>query len=197
MAIIHTRKAIQRKLVIIGDSGCGKTTLLRVALGELSTNPGYVESYARNESDDGTLVRLILWDTAGAFDYGRLEPLKYVKAHILLIGFHIDSTDSLCNVEENWKREATLMCPKIPIILVGLKKDLRDSHIANEGITRRGMGLVTTTSGEAVAQKIGACKYLECSSLTGEGVGEVFEAAAQATLLELRKEKRDMRCVVL
>jgi Rho family, other len=81
--------------------------------------------------------------------------------------------------------------------LIGLKKELRDSPVATEDVTRREIGLVTTTSGKAVAQKIGAYKYLECSSLTGEGVEEVFETAAQAALLKLRKEKRDRCCVVL
>lgn len=55
---------------------------------------------------------------------------------------------------------------------------------------------MTITSGKAVAQKIRAYKYLECSSLTREGVKEVFKVTAQAALLEPRKEKRD-RCYVV
>jgi GTPase SAR1 family protein len=33
-----------------------------------------------------------------------------------------------------------------------------------------------------IAQKIGATSYVECSAMTGEGVGEVFDAAARALL---------------
>lgn len=46
------------------------------------------------------MLRLALWDTAGAYDFGRLEPLKYPGAHVVLISFAIDSPDSMDNVEE-------------------------------------------------------------------------------------------------
>jgi len=37
--------------------------------------------------------------------------------------------------------------------------------------------------GEAMAKKIGATQYVECSSLTGEGVHRTFELVTQLTLL--------------
>jgi GTPase SAR1 family protein len=48
---------------------------------------------------DGKSVQLALWDTAGQEDYERLRPLAYANAHIILIGFSVDTPDSLDNVK--------------------------------------------------------------------------------------------------
>jgi len=47
----------------------------------------------------------------------------------------------------------------------------------------------------AVAQKIGAYKYLECSARSGDGVKEVFEHATRAALLSKTKKKKN--CLIL
>ena len=106
--------------MIIGDGACGKTSLLSVfTLGYFPTvsgTPGgrsgrtwadqdqhYVptvfENYVTDCRVDGKSVQLALWDTAGQEDYERLRPLAYSKAHVLLIGFSIDTPDSLDNVK--------------------------------------------------------------------------------------------------
>ena len=59
-------------------------------------------------------------------------------------------------------------------ILVGTKKDLRGSKEGDEGKT-----LVTPEEGRAMATKLGAIDYMECSAMKGEGVTEVFEAATR------------------
>ncbi|KAJ6166645.1 Rho GTPase Rho 2 [Penicillium chermesinum] len=118
-------------------------------------------------------------------DYERLRPLAYSKAHVILIGFAVDSPDSLENVKHKWIEEAQERCPNVPIILVGLKKDLREDPLAIEEMRKN----------ETCAQ-VGARKYLECSSLTGEGVDDVFEAATRAALLTFEKRKSSC-CVVL
>ena len=52
--------------------------------------------------------------------------------------------------------------------------------------------------GMAVAQKIGAKHYLECSAKTGEGVREVFQYATRAALLSRPKgSKKHHGCLVL
>lgn len=48
---------------------------------------------------DGKSVQLALWDTAGQEDYERLRPLAYSKAHVILIAFSVDTSDSLDNVK--------------------------------------------------------------------------------------------------
>lgn len=45
--------------------------------------------------------------------------------------------------------------------------------------------------------EIGARKYLECSSLTGDGVDDVFEAATRAALLSRNEGERGGCCIVL
>jgi Ras family protein A len=49
----------------------------------------------------------------------------------------------------------------------------------------------------AVAQKIGARHYLECSARTGEGVREVFQYATRAALLTRASNKKKQHCLVL
>lgn len=108
-------------------------------------------------------------------------------------------------------------CPNLPIILVGCKKDLRRDPRVIEELRKTSQRPVTPEevcvcfilSGEtacrhippppqgmAVAQKIGAKHYLECSAKTGEGVREVFQYATRAALLS-RNKKKGPHCTIL
>lgn len=93
--------------------------------------------------------------------------------------------------------EATEKCPGVPIILVGLKKDLREDPVAIEEMRKKSLRFVTEHDGETTARDIGAKKYLECSSLSGEGVDDVFEAATRAALLTFEKSEGSGCCVIL
>lgn len=85
----------------------------------------------------------------------------------------------------------------MPIILVGLKKDLRQDPTAIEEMRKKSQQFVGSKQGQDVANEIGARKYLECSSLTGEGVDDVFEAATRAALLTFEGGKGQGCCVIL
>lgn len=190
-----------RKLVIIGDGACGKTSLLSVfTLGYFPTRyvPTVFENYVTDCRVDGKSVQLALWDTAGQEDYERLRPLAYSKAHVILIGFSVDSPDSLSNVKDKWAEEARERCPEVPVILVALKKDLRDDPVAQEDMRKRGnRGFCTPRQGEDMREAIGARKYLECSSLTGEGVDDVFEAATRAAMISGGGGEKTAGCCVV
>ncbi|TQS39088.1 hypothetical protein Golomagni_00392 [Golovinomyces magnicellulatus] len=200
MAQQPAQNVMRRKLVIIGDGACGKTSLLSVfTLGYFPTHyvPTVFENYVTDCRVDGKNVQLALWDTAGQEDYERLRPLAYSKAHVIIVGFSIDSPDSLENVRNKWVEEAQERCPNVPIILVGLKKDLRDDPVAIEEMRKRSQNFITTSQAAETAKSIGARKFLECSSLTGEGVDDVFEAATRAALLTFQNGEKSGCCVIL
>ncbi|MCJ1483848.1 Rho GTPase [Schaereria dolodes] len=159
--------------------------------------PTVFENYVTDCRVDGKSVQLALWDTAGQEDYERLRPLAYSKAHVILIGFSIDTPDSMDNVKHKWVEEANERCPGVPIILVGLKKDKRDDPVIQEEMRKKSLHFTTAKEGTDTAQQIGARKYLECSSLTGEGVDDVFEAATRAALLTFEKGESGGCCVML
>ena len=159
--------------------------------------PTVFENYVTDCRVDGKSVQLALWDTAGQEDYERLRPLAYSAANVILIGFSVGSPDSLHNVKDKWAEEARQRCPDVPIILVGLKKDLRDDPVAQEEMRKKSLKFTTTKAGNDMKEIIGARKYLECSSLTGEGVDDVFEAATRAALLAVDKRRSTNCCIVL
>uniref|UniRef100_A0A8H7XLX8 Uncharacterized protein n=1 Tax=Psilocybe cubensis TaxID=181762 RepID=A0A8H7XLX8_PSICU len=69
------------------------------------------------------------------------------------------------------------------------------NYVANVEVNDR--RAVTPEEGMAVAQKIGAKHYLECSAKSGEGVREVFQYATRAALLSRGKGKKSHHCIVL
>ncbi|KAH9083411.1 ras family-domain-containing protein [Lactarius deliciosus] len=178
---MSSQTPLRRKLVIVGDGACGKTSLLcSFALGEFPKEyqPTIFENYVAEIRLDGKAVQLALWDTAGQEEYERLRPLSYSKSHVILIAFAIDTPDSLDNVTVKWIEEVRSICgPVIPIILVGCKADLRSSNDPNND------RYVSRAQAERVAQSIGARAYKECSALKIEGVDDVFEAATRASML--------------
>ena len=140
-------------------------------------------------------VELALWDTAGQEDYDRLRPLSYPDTDVILMCFSIDSPDSLENIPEKWTPEVRHFCPNVPIILVGNKKDLRHDANTIQELKKMKQEPVKHEEGRAMAEKINAFGYLECSAKTKEGVREVFETATRAALQV--KKRRHARCSLL
>ncbi|KAM3413533.1 GTP-binding protein rho2 [Cercospora zeina] len=156
MAQPQDPQVMRRKLVIIGDGACGKTSLLSVfTLGYFPTRyvPTVFENYVTDCRVDGKSVQLALWDTAGQEDYERLRPLAYSQAHVILIAFSVSSPDSLSNITTKWHPEVLDRCPGVPIILVGLKKDLRDDPVAQEEMRKRSEKFLTPDEGEEVMEE--------------------------------------------
>ncbi|ORZ21052.1 P-loop containing nucleoside triphosphate hydrolase protein [Lobosporangium transversale] len=192
---------VRRKLVIVGDGACGKTSLLSVfTLGYFpkNYNPTVFENFVTDVKIDGKPVQLALWDTAGQEAYERLRPLSYTKAHVILIGYSVDTPDSLDNVTSKWIQEVQVYCPDTPVILVGMKKDLRDEYEQAANTEQpKTTRFVTTAEAERVAQEIGARNHLECSALTGDGVDDVFEAATRGALTQGNQSQESGCCVIL
>ncbi|CAO3574396.1 unnamed protein product [Mortierella alpina] len=190
---------VRRKLVIVGDGACGKTSLLSVfTLGYFPKdyNPTVFENFVTDVKIDGKPVQLALWDTAGQEAYERLRPLSYTKAHVILIGYSVDTPDSLDNVTSKWIQEVQVHCPETPVILVGMKKDLRDDQ-ASSTEQPKTTRFVTTAEAERVAAEIGARNHLECSALTGDGVDDVFEAATRGALTQGNQSQESGCCIIL
>ena len=106
----------------------------------------------------------------------------------------MDNPDSLENVQERWIDEVLHFCKGLPYILVGCKKDLRDDAKTIEELAQNKQRIVSPEEGNAMAQTIGAYKYMECSARCGEGIKEVFEDAARAAIIP---KERKRSCLIL
>ncbi|CAK6435525.1 unnamed protein product [Pipistrellus nathusii] len=191
--------AIRKKLVIVGDGACGKTCLLLVFSKDLFPDvyiPMVFENYVADVEVDGRRVALALWDTAGQEDYDRLRPLSYPGTDVVLMCFSADSRDSLENIQEKWAPEVKHFCPKVPIVLVGNKKDIRTDKRARRELARMKQEPVRPEEGREMAHRIGAFGYVECSAKTKDGVREVFEMATRAAL-QARRGKKRSGCLLL
>ena len=76
--------------------------------------------------------------------------------------------------------------------ITGLKKDLRAEALRQSDIENAN-NFVSFDEGKKMAEQIGAADFLECSSLKGEGVDDVFESAIRATLKSRKKLKYRLR----
>ncbi|TFK25829.1 signal transducer [Coprinopsis marcescibilis] len=194
------RPDIKRKLVVVGDGGCGKTCLL-IVYAENRFPEAYIptvfENYVTQVNFEGKLVELALWDTAGQEEYDRLRPLSYPESHVILIVFSIDFPTSLANVQDKWYPEVAHFCENTPLILVGTKTDLRRDEQTRRMLSAQGQAPITPDQGAAVAKEIGA-KYIECSAKTGTGVQDVFGLALRESMKgRWGKIVNQKRCVIV
>ena len=158
------------KLVAIGDSACGKTSLL-TRLGTQRFESEYIPTEFDNHTStlviDGKPFNLGLWDTAGESDYDSMRPIQcYPQTNIFLICFNVSNRDSFKNVSEHWISEAKTYVKTASLFLVGLKTDER----------ARGQDDVTYSEAAKLAKKYKLLKYYECSAKmdSQEEIEELF-----------------------
>ncbi|PPQ73034.1 hypothetical protein CVT24_001414 [Panaeolus cyanescens] len=178
------RPDLKRKLVVVGDGGCGKTCLL-IVYAENRFPEAYIptvfENYVTLVQHESKVVEVALWDTAGQEEYDRLRPLSYPESDVILIVFSVDFPTSLANVLDKWYPEVSHFCPSTPLLLVGTKTDLRTDQTTIRMLSAQGQSPVTPEYGASIAKEIGAL-YKECSAKTGKGVKDVFEAALRESM---------------
>ncbi|PHH84320.1 hypothetical protein CDD83_2123 [Cordyceps sp. RAO-2017] len=199
-------KTVQRKLVLLGDGACGKTSLLNVfTRGYFPTvyEPTVFENYVHDIFVDNVHIELSLWDTAGQEEFDRLRSLSYDDTDLIMLCYSVDSKDSLENVESKWVGEIADNCPGVKLVLVALKCDLREqgdddeADGSGEGGEHREKGpMINYDQGLEVARRIGATRYLECSAMKNRGVNEAFTEAARVAL-SVKKDREENKCTVM
>jgi small GTP-binding protein len=184
-----------------GDGATGKTCLL-MAFTTKSFPTDYVptifDNFSANMMVDDQIVNLSLWDTAGQEDYDRLRPLSYPGTDVFVVTASVVSPTSFQNVQDKWVPELAHYCPETPIVLVGTKIDMRNDADTLERLDERGLKPISTEAGKAVAKSIGAAAYVEASSLTLQGVTEVFDTASRLVVQPTKKKsKKRAGCSIL
>lgn len=193
------------KIVIVGDGGCGKTSLLMVfAKGDFPEQyaPSVFEKYMTDITIRNKKVTLTLYDTAGQEDYDRLRPLSYQETHVILICYDVTNPTSFENVRIKWVPEVNHFCQEVPILLIGCKTDLRMDKERLRRLRAAQQEPITYNQGEETARQINATMYLECSAKFRENIEDIFKEASTAALSALKKKKskrkrKQKQCVLL
>ena len=177
-----------KKVVLVGDSGCGKTSIISTFMNKDSTTakdnllttkhtPTIFDVYtATTTLHKDTKCNFTIHDKAGLEVYDRLRPLSYPDTDLILLCFSIADPDSLRNIVDKWLPEIRHNCPNKPYILIGTKSDLRaDDRIVRTLSRRAKQEPVSRLQGLKLAKQMKALKYIECSSLDNETVQCLFE----------------------
>ncbi|RMC18870.1 hypothetical protein DUI87_04767 [Hirundo rustica rustica] len=123
-AVMDPNQNVKCKIVVVGDSQCGKTALLHVFAKDCfpeSYVPTVFENYTASFEIDTQRIELSLWDTSGSPYYDNVRPLSYPDSDAVLICFDISRPETL----DSWKGEIQEFCPNTKMLLVGCKSDLR------------------------------------------------------------------------
>ncbi|EMS52256.1 GTP-binding protein YPTM2 [Triticum urartu] len=157
------------KLLLIGDSGVGKSCLLlRFA------DDSYLDSYIstigvdfkiRTVEQDGKTIKLQIWDTAGQERFRTITSSYYRGAHGIIIVYDVTDQDSFNNVKQ-WLNEIDRYASEnVNKLLVGNKCDLADKRA------------VSYETAKAFADEIGI-PFMETSAKNALNVEQAFMAMA-------------------
>lgn len=158
------------KLLLIGDSGVGKSCLL-LRFCDDSFSKSFITTIGidfkvKTIDLEGKRVRLQIWDTAGQERFRTITTAYYRGAMGILLVYDITDQASFSNIR-NWIGSiAEYASENVNVILVGNKVDMDETN-------RK----VETAEGQALADEF-QIKFFETSAKTNTNVHEVFASIA-------------------
>ena len=168
------------KILILGDTNVGKTGFLT----------RYIDNYFKEvilsastmdyklksvQMEDGSTVKLQIWDTAGRERFRSVTKSFYKGAHGMILIFSVNDIKSFDNIRSWISSLKEEINEKVPIILVGNKIDCKDRTIDK-------------SEGEELANEFNI-KYYECSAKTGENINLVFDELTKEMVKSFDKYK--------
>jgi len=120
------------KLLIIGDSGVGKSSLMNRfsdnVFSESYINTIGVDFKIRTIEVNGKMIKLQIWDTAGQERFRTIVSSYYRGAHGIMIVFDITDKESFYNVKM-WSEEIKKYASSnVKTILIGNKADFESKR---------------------------------------------------------------------
>lgn len=192
---MYTHKMKNVKVVCVGDGAVGKTSLLLSYTRDIFVDeyePTVFDNHSALIMVDNVPINLMLWDTAGQEEYGKLRNLSYPDTDVFLVCFSVVNKNSYDNIGMFWIPEIKTFCPHTPIILCGTKIDLREDTFLHDRTFKY------DTDGQSIQILNSTYKYVECSALTKRGVNQVFNECVRVYLMSIPEDKRKRRrkCVI-
>ncbi|KAL5703718.1 protein-serine/threonine phosphatase [Ranunculus cassubicifolius] len=156
------------KLLLIGDSGVGKSSLLLSFTSEEFDDHSVptigVDFKVKLVTLGGKRLKLAIWDTAGQERFRTLTSSYYRGAQGVIMVYDVTRRETFTNLSDVWSKEIDLYLTNQDCIkmLVGNKVD------------KDGGRAVTKKEGIDLARRYG-CLFLECSAKTRVNVEQCFE----------------------
>ena len=168
------KKEFLYKILLLGDSSVGKTCFLMRytdnTFQEIHMSTIGLDYKLKNvQLDDGKMVKIQIWDTAGQDRFRSITKNYYKGAHGIILIYDVTSRKTFDNVK-NWvaqiKEEVT---DKVSIILVGNKTDDVDGR------------KVQTEEGQKMAKECGL-SFFETSAKSGQNIDSTFNELVKKTV---------------
>lgn len=172
------------KILTIGESGVGKTCILRRFVenkflkNHLATIG--IDFKTKNIEIDGTPIKLKIWDTAGQERFRNITNQYYKGADGIILVFDVTDQKSFEKIKE-WMSQikANTQADQIGLVLLGNKCDIEPRTISKN-------------DGEELGKELGI-EYYETSAMKGDGIAQAFEFLAKNILtkkkIDLKNEK--------
>lgn len=162
------------KILIIGDSGVGKSSLLVSFISnhvdDLSPTIG-VDFKIKHLTINGNKLKLTIWDTAGQEKFRTLTSSYFRNAQGIILVYDVTQRETFTNLSEVWAKE---------IELYSTNQDCVKMLVANK-VDKESERVVTKEEGIAFAKEY-RCFFLECSAKTRANVEECFRELAHKIL---------------
>ncbi|KNC53069.1 GTP-binding protein SAS1 [Thecamonas trahens ATCC 50062] len=170
------------KLLLIGDSGVGKSSLL-LRFSDDSFSPSFISTVGidfklRSIRLGDSMIKLQVWDTAGQERFRTITSSYYRGAMGIMIVYSATDADSFNNVR-HWIRNIKEHAAEgVCKILIGNKCDLKEKKV------------VEASRGQALADEYDM-QFYETSAKADINVEDAFFALTEQVLAKLQNEAAD------
>ena len=126
------------KIVLIGESGVGKTSIIyqfidKVFQSEQQSTIGGTYAFRNVKCSNGKTLKLEIWDTAGQERYRSVTKMFYKDAGVAILVYDLTNKKSYEELKSYWVKQVKELSSKnIILVLVSNKSDLYEEEQVNE-----------------------------------------------------------------
>ena len=177
----YTQYDLSFKIIVIGDSGVGKSCLTNKATNNLfeenyNATVGF-EFFTFNIRMFNKIIKLQIWDTCGQELYRSLITNFYRNSSLAIIVYAINSKSSFENIDMWLKELRTHSNPDAKVFLIGNKVDLDNERV------------ISKEEGEKFKEENKLHYFLEASAKSGLNAQKIFVQAANTLYQDYLKYK--------
>ncbi|MBX9636546.1 MAG: GTP-binding protein [Nitrosomonas sp.] len=172
------------KLLLIGDSGVGKSSLLLRfvddAFSESFISTIGVDFKISTVTIDGKVCKLQIWDTAGQERFRTITDSYFRGAHAVIMVYDITDLTTFANLK-HWNEQVDEKSPdEVSKLIVGNKCDLKQLRAVDENAAKEYAASINVP-------------FLETSALNTTNVNDAFHVLARKVFVKVKDLERDKK----